>query len=365
MKAFVTGGTGFIGRRVIDKLLERGYDVYALVRNPAAARDLQAKGVHLVEGNINYRESMRSAMQGSDVVFHIAGWYQLGSRDQSQAERINVDGTRNVLGLAHELGVPRIVYTSTVGVFGDTKGALVDESYRMPADQPFLTEYERTKWKAHYEVALPLIEQGAPVIIVQPGGVYGPGDPSLIGEMMRAFLRGMFSILPGPEMALTYAHVDDVAEGHILAAEKGKIGESYILAGPAIPLGEMLQIWAEVTGRPAPVASIPARYLKPFAPLLEVIGHYVPLPPLISRDAVAVLDATYGGRANKAHRELGWGTRSLVEGMRQTFAEMAEQEASRRAQVAPPSARKRQAAGIILAAGLVLLAVWLLSRRKK
>lgn len=365
MKAFVTGGTGFIGRRVIDKLLDRGYDVYALVRNPSAARDLQAKGVRLVEGNITYRDSMRTAMQGSDVVFHIAGWYKMGSRDQSQAEAINVDGTRNVLELAHELGVPRIVYTSTVGVFGDTKGALVDESYRMPADQPFLTEYERTKWKAHYEVALPLIEKGAPVIIVQPGGVYGPGDPSLIGEMMRAYLRGLFPILPGPEMTLTYAHVDDVAEGIILAAEKGKIGESYILAGPAIPMGEMVQIWAEVTGRPAPVASIPARYLKPFAPLLEVVGHYVPLPPLISRDAVAVLDATYGGRANKAHRELGWGTRSLVDGLRDTFAAMAEEQAQRQAQPDSAAVRKRQAAGIILASGVALFVLWLISRRKK
>jgi hypothetical protein len=195
MKAFVTGGTGFIGQQVVRKLLARHYAVYALARSAASAQTLAALGCTIVQGDITDVESMREGMAGSDVVFHIAAWYKVGSPDWLQAEAINVGGTRNVLRLAHELGVPRIIYTSTIAVFGDTQGQLVDETFYQGG--PFLSEYDRTKWLAHYKVAVPLIEKGAPIIIVMPGMVYGPGDTSSLAEMMRLFYRGL-PALPGP-----------------------------------------------------------------------------------------------------------------------------------------------------------------------
>ncbi len=203
-------------------------------------------GAEVVFGDITDVSSMRESMQGSDVVFHLAGWYEIGAVDREQMEITNVGGTRKVLRLAHELGVPRIIYTSTVNVFGDTKGEFVDETYFN--DGPFLTEYDRTKWLAHYKVAVPLMEKGAPITIVMPGPVYGPGDQSIIADVMRMFYRG-FPIIPGPDTVLTFTHVEDVAEGHLLALEKGRIGETYILTGPAIPLGEMIDFWAHLTGQ--------------------------------------------------------------------------------------------------------------------
>jgi dihydroflavonol-4-reductase len=360
VKVFVTGGTGFIGTRVADMLLERGDQVAALVRSEAAAEKMRRRGALPVIGNITDRLSMVDAMRGSDVVFHIAGWYKIGSRQQEEAETINVEGTRQVLELAVELGVPRIVYTSTIAVFGDTRGQMVDESYRPPAGQPFLTEYDRTKWKAHYEIAEPLIQRGAPIIIVMPGGVYGPGDPSLVGEILRWYLRGWLPLLPGPHTTLTFAHVDDIARGHLLAAEQGKPGEAYIMAGPPLTLRELTQMAAELTHRPAPRGEVPRSLLQPFAPLMAHVARYLPGPNMLSRDAIAILDVTYIASPAKAQAELGWDVRAVRKGLAETLDWLIGQTPA--PLLAP--ARRKQAAGLALLAGVLGLAAWLLTRRR-
>jgi len=140
----VTGGTGFIGRRVVQKLIERGYQVQALVRSRSGAAELDAMGAQPVWGDIIASESMHDAIRGSAVVLHLAAWYKIGAKDTRKAEMINVQGTQNVLELAFNLGVPRILYTSTIAVYGDTHGVMPDESY-VPPTGPFLTEYDRTK----------------------------------------------------------------------------------------------------------------------------------------------------------------------------------------------------------------------------
>ena len=357
MKAFVTGGTGFIGRALIRQLIARGYRVHALARSQDGAAALQALGATVVPGDVTDRESMRAAMRGSDVVFHLAAIYDYSPAAQAQCEPINVEGTRVVLGLAHELRVPRIVYTSSLAVFGDTHGELPDESYR--ADGPFLTEYDRTKWQAHYEVALPLIEQGAPIIIVMPGAVYGPGDTSWLAEAMRLFHRGLMPLVPGPESVVTYAYVDDVAEGHILAAEKGRVGESYILAGPAVPLGEMVDFWAQLTGKRPPAARVPTRLVRPLAPAVARLQPALSLPQLFGEDMVRMMGVSYAGRADKARAELGWRPRPLQTGMLDTFEWIAATEP------ADAGAREKRAAGLILLAALVLLILWLRGRRRR
>ncbi|HSM56012.1 MAG TPA: NAD-dependent epimerase/dehydratase family protein [Candidatus Sulfomarinibacteraceae bacterium] len=356
MKAFVTGGTGFIGRHVVRKLLQRGNEVVALARSEQSAADLRAIGAEVARGDILDTDSMREPMRGADAVFHLAGWYRVGADDWLQAEAINVGGTRKVLRLAHELEIPKIVYASTVAVFGDTAGRLVDENYR--SDGPFLSEYDRTKWLAHYKVAEPLIEEGAPIIIVMPGGVYGPGDHSLVGTMMELFYKGV-PALPGPETTLTFAHVEDIAEGIILAAEKGQVGESYVLAGPAVPLGEMFDFWSYLTGKPAPPIRIPSRYLKPLAPVMGVLENLLPLPDWMSREAIEIMGATYTARADRARTKLGWQPRPLQAGMLETFEWIAESEATR-----PTGARERKIAGVALLAAAALFVLWLLGRRK-
>lgn len=359
MKAFVTGGTGFVGRHLVRHLLARGVEVYVLARSPQSASDLAAAGAHIVPGDITDLESMTAGMRGSDVVFHVAAWYKIGAPDTSQARKTNVDGTRNVLGLAYALGVPRIVYTSTVAVFGDTCGEIVDEEYRAdPA--ALLTEYDRTKWAAHYEVALPLIERGAPIVIVMPGGVFGPGDTSIVGDLMQRFFSGRLPVLPGPETTITYAHVDDIVAGHLLAAEKGRVGESYILAGPGLSLGEFVDLWSLLADKRAPRLRIPAAWLRPFAPVMGLLQQLVPVPDTFGGESVAMLGATYLARSDKARDELGWRPRPVEEGLAGTLASLAD--------TAPPAQglgrREKQLAAAGLAVAATLLLVWLLSRRK-
>jgi nucleoside-diphosphate-sugar epimerase len=360
MKAFITGGTGFVGGRVVQKLVERGYQVSALARSPKDIVDFQTHGISPVPGDITNTESMRNAMRGSDVVFHIAGWYRYGVRNRGAAEKVNVDGTRNVLGLAYELGIPKIVYTSTVAIYGNTHGLLVNESTPIPSG-PFLTEYDRTKWLAHVQVALPLIAKGAPIVIVLPGGIYGPGDNSLIGDLMRRYYLRQLPVFPAPDLGVTFAHVEDVAEGHLLAAEKGKAGESYILAGPAIYLRDMVKIWASILRRGEPAWMAPPALLQPFAPLVEAVEPYVPLPELISSETMHMLDATYFARSDKARDQLGWHSRQVRPGMTETFGWIAQNTPL------PPSdeAMRRRSAGLALGVAAGLLLVWLATRRRK
>jgi nucleoside-diphosphate-sugar epimerase len=303
---------------------------------------------------------MRAGMEGSDVVFHLAALYVIGGVDREEMEIVNVGGTRKVLRLAYELEIPRIIYTSTVNVFGDTKGAFVDE--HRYSEGPFPTEYERTKWLAHYKVAMPLIEKGAPIIIVIPGQVYGPGDHSIVADMMRLFYRG-FPAIMGPDTVLTFTHVDDIAEGHILAAEKGRTGESYILTGPAIPVGEIIDFWAQLTGRPAPSLRIPSSLIRATAPLADMASPFTDLDAAFSSEGASMVGTTYMARSDKAREELGWQTRPLQTGMLETFEWIAATEDERKTKVV--RRREEQIARLAMFSAVLLFIVWLISRRRK
>ncbi len=323
MKYFLTGATGFIGGRVARQLREAGHEVVALVRSPQQAQALQALGVTLAEGDLTDRESLRAPMAGADGVFHLAAWYKIGARDRAMAERINVGGTRNVLELMGELAIPKGVYTSTLAVFSDTKGRRVDEAYRY--DGPHLSEYDRTKWVAHYEVALPMIEAGLPLVIVQPGAVYGPGDTSVLGQAFRQFLKGRFPMLP-KETALCWAHVDDVARGHLVAMEKGRPGESYIIAGPCATLEEAFDLAARITGKKVPSIRVGPPLMRGMAKLMGLVGKLVPLPENYTEEGLRVsAGSTYLGDNAKAKRELGYAPRSLEAGLRETLRVMTQE----------------------------------------
>jgi nucleoside-diphosphate-sugar epimerase len=317
MRYFVTGATGFIGGYVAEQLAAGGHEIVALVRDPRRAVHLKKLGATLSPGDITDKSSMRAPMSGVDGVFHIAAWYKVGARDTSEAERINVGGTRNVLELMKELGIRKGVYTSTLAVFSDTGGRLVDESYRY--DGPHLSEYDRTKWLAHYEVALPMIRQGLPLVIVQPGVVYGPGDTGPIADTFKQWLRGRLPMLPSAT-AFCWAYVEDVARGHLLAMEKGAPGESYILAGPAHSLVEAFEIAEEIKGVKAPRIHAAPAMLKTMAKVMGVVGTVVPLPASYTAESLRVAaGVTYLGSNAKARRDLGYEVRPLEAGLRQTL----------------------------------------------
>jgi dihydroflavonol-4-reductase len=312
----VTGATGFIGTQLVRQLVVAGHQVVALARRPGAAQDLVALGVAVHQGDVTEKESMRAAMAGADGVFHVAGWYRVGVRDTGPAWRTNVDGTRNVLELLRDLGIPRGVYTSTVAVFGDTRGRVVDEGYYRGG--PWLSTYDRTKWAAHYEVAVPFVEAGLPLVIVQPGAVYGPGDPSPTGEALRAFLRRRQLFVP-QGMALCWGHVADTARGHVLAMERGRSGESYILAGPAHTLLEALTVASRITGIPVPPLRLRPALLKGLAATAGLLERLV-VPPTLSAEYLRIAaGATYLGSSAKAQRELGFAARPLEAGLRETL----------------------------------------------
>jgi nucleoside-diphosphate-sugar epimerase len=317
MKYFVTGATGFIGGVLVRQLIAQKHDVIALVRSPTAATELSKQGARLHQGDITDRESLRGGMAAVDGVFHVAAWYKLGCRDAREAERVNVEGTRNVLETMRDLKIPRGVYTSTLAVFSDTRGRRVDESYCY--NNKHLTEYDRTKWLAHYQVAQPLIRAGLPLIIVQPGVVYGPRDHSLVHDAFVQLLQGRLWFVPS-RTAYCWAHVDDVARGHILAMERGVPGESYILSGPAYPLSDVLDLAARLVGVRPPHWHVPSGLLRVAAMLLRPMAAVLPLPARIHPETLrASSGVTYLGDDAKARAKLGYSTRPLEEGLRQTL----------------------------------------------
>jgi nucleoside-diphosphate-sugar epimerase len=319
MKAFVTGGTGFVGKRVVRQLMERGYDVTCLVRSPEQATHLREMGVTLVPGDVTNRDSMRAGMTGADVVFHLAAWHEasLPPGADERMERINVGGAENVLGLAVELDVPKIVYTSTVNVLGETHGVIVDETYRHTG--PFRSVYDQTKHQAH-QLAEQYAAQGAPVIIVMPGTVYGPGDTGMLCVLWQLLLRRMLPLLPGADIGLSFVHVDDVAQGHVLAAERGQIGQSYILGGDAMTIGDAVQIVTRLAGVPAPLLFLNSNLAMPLQPLMRWLERFAPLPPLLSAEMARWLGTTWLVSSDKAEHELGYTHRSFEEGMAETVA---------------------------------------------
>ena len=317
MRYFVTGATGFIGGRLTRRLLRDGHEVVALVRSRERAHQLLELGVAIHEGDITARASLRAPMDGVDGVFHVAAWYKIGARDRAEAERINVGGTRNVLETMREAGVRKGVYTSTLAVFGDTHGTLADERTRHRG--PWPSEYDRTKWLAHYEVAEPLMAAGLPLVIVQPGLVYGPGDTSQLRTLLIDYLRGRLLAVP-QRTAFCWGYVDDTVEGHVLAMEQGRTGKSYIIAGPPYTLRHVFEIAEQITGIRAPRLHPRPELLRLAASVTGLLERVMPLPEALTPEALRVIGGgTYLGSNEKARRELGYRPRPLEEGLRDTL----------------------------------------------
>src|SRR5947209_13147751 len=240
MRAFVTGGTGFIGGRLVRRLRERGDDVVALVRSRSSAGELEALGCKLVEGDLRSSEALHRGLEGADSAFHAAAVYKVGvpRKEHEAMHDANVRGTERVLDAAFEAAVERIVYLSTINVFGNTHGDVVDETYQRPQDG-YLSCYDETKYLAH-QAAVDRVAKGMPIVIVQPGGVYGPGDHSDLGNLIEQTRRGRLPLLPFPQLGLNLVYVDDVADGILLAHDRGKVGESYVLGGEIATMSDFV-----------------------------------------------------------------------------------------------------------------------------
>ncbi len=312
MKYFVTGATGFVGGVLAKKLRESGHEVNASVRSPDKAKELQALGVKLFKGDVTDKESMREAMTGVDGVYHVAGWYKVGTKDKSDGVRVNINGTRNVLELMQELKIPKGVYTSTLAINSDTKGKLIDETYQFTGEH--ISEYDRTKAEAH-KIADEFIAQGLPLAIVQPGLIYGAGDTSTVRVNLLDLLNGKLPMLPN-QTGYCWAHVDDTVDGHILAMKKGKTGESYIICGEPYTAVGAFTLAAKTAGVKAPM-TVPYQMMKALSTLVTPFDSLMP-PTYTSEGLRVVSGVTYYGDNSKAKRELGFNPRPVSEGWVET-----------------------------------------------
>ncbi len=318
----VTGATGFIGSRVARILRARGDEVVAIVREPAggAAETLRQHGTRVVAGDLGSEAELRAVMTGAAGVIHIAGVYEVGipASERPAMYEANVGATQRVLDAAVAGGVPRIVDISTVNVFGDTHGRIPDETYRRDLAEGFLSYYDETKYLAHVATEA-RIEAGAPIVIVQPGTVYGADDHSGVGAQLKAAYDGTAGFIAFASTGISPTHVDDIAAGIVAALDRGRLGEAYILTGSNIRLGEAMRIAARLAGRKPPRLSIPNAVLRLGSRLAPNGGGMFGVGPNL-REIVSASDGdTYWGSNAKAVAELGFAPRSLEVGLRDAF----------------------------------------------
>ena len=318
MRVFLTGATGFIGGAVAGALRARDDDVRALVRSPDKAGELEAAGVELVAGSLSDRNAIVSALEGCDAAIHIAAVYEVGIKKSERPAmyQANVTGTENVLGAALEAGTPKVVYVSTVGVFGNTEGEIVEEGHEHRG--PYGSYYEETKVLAH-RAAQKLIEEGLPCVIVQPGGVYGPEDHSAVGDLINRFVAGKLPMMAFGDLGFNLVHRDDVVAGILLALDGGKVGESYVLGGEITTMRGMIETLSGIVDRRPPRLNMPVALLRVSQPLGPLMGPALGFPPNFGELISASHGVTYWARHDKAVRELGYAPRSLEQGLRDTL----------------------------------------------
>jgi dihydroflavonol-4-reductase len=308
MRVFVTGATGFVMGAVARKLRARGDAVVALVRSPSRAASLIELGCDLVAGDVVEPTTAIAELGRCDALIHGAAIYEIGvSPERRRAmEETNVTGTRRMLNAARAAGTPRIVYVSTIAAFGNTRGAIVAEGHR-PTSSP-TSAYEDTKRRAH-AIALEAAEDGAPLVVVQPGQVYGPDDHSAVGANFRALAQGRLRYRAFEGLGLNLVHVDDLADGMLRALDRGRAGECYVLGGEIATLGDAYRAVALATGRKLPRLVLPSA-------IPRLLGRVVPT----MREVVSSADSvTFWATDAKARAELGTTPRGLRDGMRDTF----------------------------------------------
>jgi dihydroflavonol-4-reductase len=310
MNCFVTGASGFIGANLVHELVARGHRVRALLREGSDLRGLKGANVERIIGDVSDRAKLVVALHGCDWCFHVAASYHLWLPDYAPMYAANVEGTRNVLEAAGAAGCLRIVYTSTVGCIGlpeAVNGRIVPTDETAPASEAQLSDhYKRSKWQAE-QVALELARKGLPVVIVNPSAPVGPRDikPTPTGQVIVDFLnRAMPAYL---NTGLNWVHVRDVAIGHVLAAEKGRIGERYILgnANGNWPMFQTFAVLEQLTGVAAPKSKISYRLALMTAYASEACAFVTGKPPKAPLAGVHMAKNKMFFDPAKAIRELG------------------------------------------------------------
>jgi len=310
MKCFVTGASGFIGANLVHELAARGHRVRGLLRDRSDSRGLTGADFERVTGDVSDREMLQHEMRGCEWCFHVAASYHLWLHDYAPMYAANVEGTRNVLEAAAAAGCARMVYTSTVGCIGlpkEENGCVLPTDETAPVSEAQMgNHYKRSKWQAEC-VAVELVRQGFPVVIVNPTAPVGPRDakPTPTGQVIVDFLnRAMPAYL---DTGLNWVHVRDVAIGHILAAERGRIGARYILghADGNWTMREAFAVLEEITGIRAPRTRLPYCVALAAAYANEAVSAVTRQPPKAPLAGVRMAKYKMFFNPGKAIRELG------------------------------------------------------------
>ncbi|GGK34424.1 dihydroflavonol-4-reductase [Deinococcus malanensis] len=319
MRVFVTGATGFIGRRVVHQLLQRHHHVTALVRHPAAATNLRALGVHLVPGDVTRPGGLADTMRGSDWLLHLANRYSLYEPDEQVYQTVNVQGNRNVMTAALEAGVRKVVHVSSIVAFGASPDQPLREDSRVGQHA---TAYARTK-HAGDEVVWEHARQGLKVVMVYPGAVLGPGDPKDTGIWIRQLVRGQQPARVFEAGGFTFVHVDDVAQAIVRAAEReGNAGERYLIGREYLTNGEFVSLVSELSGVPRPKLAFPDWLAHAGAAVCGTVARMTRTPPVLGLSRETALHLAQGFRfgSEKAERELGLTYTPVREALRADIA---------------------------------------------
>jgi dihydroflavonol-4-reductase len=321
MRVLVTGATGKVGNAVARRLGDRGEEVVALVRDVARAREALPKGVELVRGDVTELRSVREAVSGVEGVFNCMGIYEQWVPDRAVFERVNAIGALNVIAAARQAGARRAVHTSTFDVFHADRGGTVSEDG--VADYPKDTAYERSKQRAE-DLVLGEAPHGIEVVIANPASVYGPGpwQGAGVDGFMRDAARSRLPVLPPG--GLTLAYVDDVAEGHLAAFDRGVPGERYILADGFATNREVCQAVVEAAGGGRVPPTLPAPVARGVAVASEGVARLIRRPPLIGSGQLTFLQWQARADSTKAREQLGVEFRPWSEGIPQTVRWMKE-----------------------------------------
>jgi dihydroflavonol-4-reductase len=322
-KVLVTGASGFVGSAVARRLLARGYAVTALVRASSPRDNVEGLGLQIAVGDMTDQASVEAAARGARYLFHVAADYRLWARDPEDIVRANLQGTGAVMRAALAAGVEKVVYTSSVATLGVKRGgdgqAPADETNPL-TEQTAVGAYKRSKVVAERLVERMVADQGLPAVIVNPSTPIGPRDikPTPTGRIIVEAATGKVPAFV--DTGLNLAHVDDVAEGHLLALDRGRVGERYILGGQDVTLRQMLADIAGLAGRKAPTLNLPRGPLYPLASLFEAVAQITGKEPMLTRDALTMSKRHMFFTSAKAEAELGYAARPYIEAIADAMA---------------------------------------------
>jgi len=316
----VTGATGFVGSAVLRALVERGEAVRVLARPSSPRRNLDGVACEVVLGDMTDPASMARAMAGVRRLYHVAADYRLWARDPGELRRANLSGAQAVMDAALAAGVERIVYTSSVATLRAADAATVVDETAPLAETEAIGAYKQSKVAAERLVEQMVAERGLPAVIVNPSTPIGPRDikPTPTGRMVLEAAQGKIPAFV--DTGLNLVHVDDVAAGHLLAMDRGRVGERYILGGQDLSLREMLTEIAALTGRKPPTLALPRGPLYPLAYAAEAIAQVTGKEPMLTRDALKMASHHMFFSSAKAEQELGYSARPHLEALRDALA---------------------------------------------